>query len=423
MNLYPYQQVHFDRLVHIFEQYKIAIDTSKTGSGKTIVAIFMAQYFLQHNIDTVIIVCPPTLSEHWQNYVESGNVVDSKRVVIYSSHSSHKIKMDKNKKYFLIVDECHLFKNAVQRTRQIKRVIEKATYALMLSATPYDDNRQYSNIRQLFQIQDNIQNHLSCMDFDYSTKTEFEYYHAQQDDQKLELYGKGYYNIYKSSRLNPGEGGEAIFNAKMFSSGIQKIHDSLVENAYEYTRKLLTEEPQHKFVVVMNFVHHFEYFEKAFSDIPVLVLNGKTPMQDRHSIISKFQQPNLNHRIICISGEVGSVGIELDDKSGQFPRHMIILPMTNAVNFCQAIGRIQRARTQSHSKVSVVQPTRHRTYFKNQIQRKFKVLEQFMNIPHFRNEIEHHSCELDSIGQYVESMNLPEVARERIQEFLCDCLC
>jgi superfamily II DNA or RNA helicase len=164
----------------------------------------------------------------------------------------------------------------------------------------------------------------------------------------------------------------------------------LILGGTDFLRKQLEECPFHKFVIVLTFIRHFDYLTEALADLtPVLVLNGETPMTERSEVISKFQQNDLEYRVIAISAEVGSVGIELDDKDGKYPRHMICLPMTNGVNFCQAIGRIQRTKTQSHSRVTVVQPNKAvTTYFKSQITRKFQVLGQFMTVPEFKNYYE-----------------------------------
>lgn len=426
MKLYPYQEEHYNRLLNILSEHTVAVDSSKTGSGKTIVAIFVAKHLLSTNqVNRVFIVCPPTLCEHWAKYVSEH--LNSEQVQIHSSHSLHKVKVEKTLRHMMIVDECHLFKNTVERTKKIKKLITICDAVLMLSATPYDDDRQYGNVKELFHIRNNIKDHLSRMDFDYSTSTKFQYYHILQREEPVELYEKGYSNIYNSTkrrRFQNGEG-DVVFNPRLFSAGIHKIHDSLIDGAIQYTEKQLTEMPNHKFVVVLNFVHHFDCFIEAFPDQEILVLNGKTPLSERHRVISKFQEPNLKCRIICISAEVGSVGIELDDKQGQFPRHMIVLPMTNAVNFCQAIGRIQRTQTLSHSTVSVIQPVREQTYFKSQINRKFKVLEQFMNLPEFENSYQEHDknkCTLNHSLDVIQALPLPHKALMRIQDFLCECI-
>jgi superfamily II DNA or RNA helicase len=395
-SLYPYQQTHFERLMDIFSKHKIAIDCSKTGSGKTIVALKIAKHFLDEPNEVVyekaFIICPPTLVDQWKKYISKDY---SSRIEVYSAYSIHKIKIEKNKNYFLIVDECHLFKNEVQRTQKLKRITRNVKKALMISATPYDDTRQYTNIQRIFEIEkeEDLKDHLSAMQFDYTNSVHYSYFHIPQEEEQDKKYQSGYKNIMDATRPRKGdlENSRPTFNPKLFSAGIQKIHDSLNGYLIEYVKKLLEDEPTHKFVIVLNYVRHFEAFTTTFEN--VLVLNGEIKMSERKEIISKFQQNDLQHRIICISAEVGSVGIELDDKTGDYPRHMIVLPTTNGISFCQSIGRIQRTLTKSDSKVSVIQPMRMATYFKMQVKRKFSVLDQFIHTPKFELQVDHHTKE------------------------------
>lgn len=383
--LYDYQQQHFERLLSIFARHQVAIDCSITGAGKTIVSIHLAVEMIKRGLKNVIIVCPPTLQAHWTNYLQPTSLT----ATVVSSHSLQKIrkKLASYEEYFLIVDECHLFKNDIKRTAALKIISKRSRYTLMLSATPYDDNRQFNNIRELFNISADLKDHVSRMDFAYKTRTEFDYYHVYMSQELLSEYNKGYQSI--SYAVIPQANGQRTFKPKMFTAGIQKIHDTLIMGCTDFLRNQLEENPTHKFVVILNFTRHFEYLTEALEDVtPVLTLNGGTKMDDRPGVIAKFQQDDSEYRVIAISGEVGSVGIELDDKTGNYPRHMICLPMTNAVNFCQAIGRVQRTKTKSHSRVTVIQPSRKVTYFKTQIARKFQVLEQFMSIPEFKEYYE-----------------------------------
>jgi len=385
MTLYDYQEQHLQRLLEIFNKQKVAIDCSITGAGKTIVAIHLAIQIIKKGMNMVLIICPPTLKEHWQSYVDSVKIPAH----VVSSHSLPKVKNQIKTfgKFLLIVDECHLFKNDIQRTSTLKTICRNSEYALMLSATPYDDNRQFSNIRDLFGITTDIKEHISKMQFEYSTKTTFNYEYIKLSDEEMDEYNKGYQTICYS--VVGRNGHQNIFRPSVFTAGIQKIHDTLIEGCCEFIKKRLNDYPTHKFVVVLNFMRHFDQLIEEIEEItPVLILNGECKMADRASVVSKFQQENLEYRVIAISAEVGAVGIELDDKSGLYPRHMVCLPMTNAVNFCQAIGRIQRTKTKSDSIVSVIQPHRKITYFKNQINRKFQVLEQFMSVPKFIDTID-----------------------------------
>lgn len=404
--LYQYQIEHLTRLVHILDTHGIAIDSSVTGSGKTIVAIEVAKIMSTRNNLPVIVVCPPTLVEHWHSYIEGGWTV-------VSSYSLHSIKP--SCEFMLIVDECHLFKNAVKRTSALKRIQRKSKYTLMLSATPYDDPRQFTNIKEIFGIQTDIKLQLSRMKFEYSTRVSFLYYHIYMEEEFVTMYKSGYLCINQSVQ---NEEGVVTFKPQMFTSGIRKIHDSLFLGTIDYIKALFNKDNQTKFIVVLNFMEHFN---KICSYFPTaLILNGTTPMKDRAGVIEAFQEDNLTHRLICISGEVGSVGIELDDKTGKYPRHMIVLPMSNAINFCQAIGRIQRTRTKSDSRVTVIQPIRKTTYFKHQISRKFQVLGQFMTVPTFKNQVERHKC-VAHISNILCTI-YPKNIWELIIDFLCDCI-
>ena len=381
-DLFSYQREHFDRILKILSKYKISIDTSCTGSGKTMVATHIAKNFLDSGeLKKIVFISPPTLIEHWEEYINFLENNNTSSCQIFSSHSLHKFNLKDNVEYLLIVDECHLFKNSVKRTALIKKIVTKSKYALMLSATPYDDTRQFSNIRDLFSIKTDIKDHISSMDFEYKTKTKYNYIHLEQTDEEIIEYEKGFRNIRACSSSTGN--GENVFRPSLFSSGLQKIHDSLIEGCLRVVTKSLTEYINYKIIIVLHYVKHFELIKQILNDNKVLILNGSTPIQERYDAISKFQRNTLKYRVICISSEVGSVGIELDDKYGNFPRHMVILPMSNAISFCQVIGRIQRTNTKSDSKITVIQPDKTNTYFKIQIERKFKVLQQFLEIPKF----------------------------------------
>jgi len=385
-SLYYYQKEHFNRLTDILEKYKIGIDVSCTGSGKTMVGIHIMNDFLNNKkiVEKIIVICPPTLIEHWNNYTTD---FSDEKITIFSSHSLHKFKSKKfSDPFFVIVDECHLFKNSVKRTQHIKKIIGQSKYCLMMSATPYDDNRQFMNIKELFAIKKDIKEHISAMDFEYKTHTTIDYFHVNQDDEEIKQYEKGYKTI-RSCTSNRGNN-ESVFRPTLFCSGLQKIHDSLIQGCIRFLENKLKEDNSTKYILVFHFLKHFEYIQNHLSDWKILTMNGSTPIPERKQIVENFQKNDLEYRIICISDEVGSVGIELDDKTGNYPRHMIILPMSNSINFCQALGRIQRTKTQSNSWVSIIQPDRDSTYFKTQIDRKFKVLEQFLKVPNIEKKYE-----------------------------------
>lgn len=379
---FDYQQAHFERLLGIFQNHKVAIDSSVTGSGKTVVSMMVGRHFIESNIISKVIVCaPPTLEFHWRSYFENPESWE-----FYSSCSLHKLK---GENFMLIVDECHLFKNSVKRTDILKKIIKKATKVLMLSATPFDDPRQISNITELFMLdsQQGLSRQISRMEFEYSTSTTFEYLHIKQFEDEQKTYQQGFQAISCSSQVQP-DGMEVTFRPQIFSKGLHKIHQSLIHGLIRYLKKCLETSETSKFVIVLYYKDTFDILVRELGQ--VLILNGEIPCDQRSEVVRKFQE-DPEQRVCAISAEVGSVGIELDDKTGSCPRHMIVLPMSNSINFCQAIGRIQRTKTQSNSKVTVIQPMRRITYFKRQVEKKFKILEQFLEPPKWETSFEEHN--------------------------------
>lgn len=396
--LFEYQQAHFDRLLEIYQNHKVAIDSSITGSGKTVVSLRVGEYFIDNATVSKVIVCaPPTLEFHWKQFIKST------KWMFCSSCSLHKLNEVDYAKSLIIVDECHLFKNSVKRTDLLKKIVNKANRILMLSATPFDDPRQLSNISELFHLQNGkLEDQISRMRFSYNTKTSFDLYHTNQNEDEQKMYNQGLQAICCSWQHQGNANEMAVFRPHIFNKGLHKIHLSLMNGLVRYLKKCMEESPTSKFVVVLYFKDTFEILRKEIGFENIMVLNGDTPCEQRGKIVENFQSPmesgSSNARVCAISAEVGSVGVELDDKSGVCPRHMIILPMSNSINFCQAIGRIQRTKTLSNSRVSVIQPMKRVTYFKKQVEKKFRVLEQFLDPPVWEHVVEEHypQCSLDS---------------------------
>lgn len=73
------------------------------------------------------------------------------------------------------------------------------------------------------------------------------------------------------------------------------------------------------------------------------------PPSVRDTIISKFNEANLDSRLLLIISQIGSDGIELDDRDGRFPRVGLGFPDFFHTRFFQCPGRIYRRFTKSNS--------------------------------------------------------------------------
>lgn len=405
--LFDYQKTHTKNLIKILKTHKKALDVSKTGSGKSITSLHVYKEIFRESALPLVVVCPPTLVPSWKKHC-SHELTDISNIHIYSSYQLVKIKKPSG---FLIIDECHDFKNAVKRTRLLKKIIDKAQFVLCMSATPIDDIRQEVSLQSL--IGNNINEKTSKMTFDYKTKISISLDYFAIDNESHKEYLNGYNYIRLAAKGVQHADHFERFVPEFFTTGLRVIHSVLFPYMINYLQSELQSSSK-KFVVVMRYKEQFEELKDIYPD--VLVLNGSTPSKQREDIIRSFQEDS-SKRIIAISELVGGIGIELDDKVGNSPREIIMLPTSNGVNFTQIIGRVQRTNTQSNSTVRIIQPNRKKTYFKNQMKRKQQILNQFNELPVFKEKTH---CVCDNRYEYLERFLNKDIISE-IHNFLCEC--
>ena len=93
--------------------------------------------------------------------------------------------------------------------------------------------------------------------------------------------------------------------------------------------------------IIMKYLHYYN---------PVKITGESECTQDvRNSIISKFNEPNLESRLLIIMSQIGSDGIQLDDRYGGFPRISLAFPDFYHSRLFQSPGRTLRRFTLSNS--------------------------------------------------------------------------
>ncbi|CCU55700.1 NTPase/helicase [Choristoneura biennis entomopoxvirus] len=75
------------------------------------------------------------------------------------------------------------------------------------------------------------------------------------------------------------------------------------------------------------------------------IINGKTI--NKFKIISKFQENNTNLRLLIVNPASLNVGIDLDDKYGNFKRFVVCFPNMMSINLYQFIFRFKRLDSKS----------------------------------------------------------------------------
>jgi hypothetical protein len=114
-----------------------------------------------------------------------------------------------------------------------------------------------------------------------------------------------------------------------------------------------------KVVVCLNFKDNIAiFYDRLIEELPnrygpdnigidpgVRILSGAVKKQDRIAIVESFQEQNWNTRILVCNPQVIAMGMDLDDKTGDFPRTMIISPIWFLIRMEQVSCRIRRCDT------------------------------------------------------------------------------
>lgn len=404
--LFDYQKIHVENMIQVLDTHSKVLDVSKTGAGKTITSLHTYNYYHHKNNYNLIVICPPTLIEKWKSHIQTE--LDTDHPIVISSFQIKKHDHLFNSQTLVIVDECHLFKNQVKRTEELYRIVKSSGKIIFLSATPIDDKRQEPTIKKCL---GDISDKTVCMNFSYSTRTHINLVHFDIQHKHKE-YIKGHRLIRScSSRM---EDQKSSFVPELYTAGMNKIHSSLFPSLLHYIEDCKTHESSShtKYIIVLKYMKHFKTLSSQYPNI--LILNGQS--KNRTSIIHEFQH-NPSRRLLAISETVGGVGIELDDTKGDTPRHIIMLPTTNGINFTQIIGRVQRHNTRSNSRVTVIQPLLHKTYFKGTIKTKLDVVRRFNKIPSLHQIIHRHTCcDVNNLPLHIPELN------NIIMDYTCTCL-
>lgn len=149
------------------------------------------------------------------------------------------------------------------------------------------------------------------------------------------------------------EDDRGIFFAAM-QKALLMIETAQIPLMIQLTREKMAENPTCKIVLACNYTQTIRdlvrELEPEFGT--PLILNGGVPQYQRQTVLSLFQEPNTNHRILIGNTHVISTGIDLDDKDGGYPRICFVSPNYNVIDLYQLSYRFLRALdTKSDSEI------------------------------------------------------------------------
>lgn len=137
----------------------------------------------------------------------------------------------------------------------------------------------------------------------------------------------------QSIDIKPGSWGD-------ITNGLMLIEEGKIEIMIRLTKNILKNNNNAKVILYCNFISNMKFLYSNLSEYNPLLMYGQTKSNWRDDIINKFQKPSNEFRLLISNPKVGGLGISLDDRHGDFPRYMFIIPSHDFTNLHQATGRI-----------------------------------------------------------------------------------
>lgn len=157
---------------------------------------------------------------------------------------------------------------------------------------------------------------------------------------------------------DPNNTFEIMTRAMMYIEAAKIFDMARVANQY------LVDNPTVKIVLMVNYTASVVELVNLLQEYKPMSLTGQET-RNRKKVLQKFQEPNLDRRVLIANTEVGSVGLDLNDKHGMFPRVMLLVPTFKFLSSVQATGRISRIDNMSDATVrffySALSTSYHRT--------------------------------------------------------------
>lgn len=447
--LLPHQHEHFERIKQISDKYRVHVDASATGTGKT----YVTSKLSRETDLAIMLSAGPTMIPKWINVMDNHGV-DSVEFLIngnlerglsYRKLSglaktgvSHNLLIRDGNTFiptdelYELIDEGILFViDEVQNFKNIKTASTRAAIAIcqailfgdnpsrvaLLSATAFDKDDHTVAMLQLMGILDrdlSVYN-VGSNSHDNSGYEMVETFSARLDEHTTNIIGSfdrdgrgtakrcrmAAYELYRdvitkhllSSMEGMGNANvlngfyrlpardtrelqetvhglsvavnydESTGRTKMSTGSIadvqraiKAIERSKVPTIHRLAVEAMTDNPNCKVIIFLYGVTAQENIRKLFerSGHNPILMNGKTPISSRPSLMKRFQRPDTDYRVFVTSPKVGGVSVDLDDQHGDFPRTVFVVPDYGFISLYQAIGRVDRADTKSVATVRIV---------------------------------------------------------------------
>jgi hypothetical protein len=126
---------------------------------------------------------------------------------------------------------------------------------------------------------------------------------------------------------------------------LQLLEVSKVSTIVACAADALRSDPNAKVVIAMHYTRTIEEVMHALEQMGFSpqCINGKLPPKQRQQHIDAFQAPTTASRLLVCNMTVVSSGLDLDDKHGDFPRHVFVNPTFKTMDMYQHSCRYLRS--------------------------------------------------------------------------------
>lgn len=388
------------RHLEILKTNPFSVDLSVMGTGKTFMSLWVASKF---NPKFLLVVCTASVVTKWIEVIEEYMSNLSYIVLSYESlsrGSSHNLFYEEfepsqvftnavENGLIMIIDEFAKVKN--KETLNFRALCSLVSYVcrknydrskvIFLSGLPYDKNRQKEGFlelvgyddtieiarkidpvktKRLIKSQDRIRISMKKLYARIVDDIIFEHFATSAkpfvDKSSLDIKN----GLYWISPVRNMELNASVSKLESLSRGDTHITKVLIEIEYHkaeiFARKAMEELKARncKVIIMISFRRTLNTLLCLLSKFNPLVIEGNMNKEERKEVMKKFQKDDDEYRLLICTLTSSSHGIDLDDKTGNFPRKLFISPCFRAMNIHQAVYRIFRSDTASVATVRLV---------------------------------------------------------------------
>jgi SNF2 family DNA or RNA helicase len=393
MELYDWQMHHTGRLIKSIKLHGVAKDGSDTGTGKTVMALKVAE----HLGLLPFVVCPLSVAPSWKECVhkifpllKAPTVWNYEKLkmgttpFLKKKGRGYEWQIDRDR-MLLIFDEDHKCKGSKSKNGKMLIAAKKQGYRLLLlGATSFSSPLEMKALGYALGLHDNTGWWKWCLSNNCKPKPWGGLEYRATTDHLETLHKMVYDN--KGSRIRVKDLPKGTFPENLILSDsyaltddstksiaevyeemfveITQLQDKMAEDEYpsEMTNMLRQRqeiellkvplfsdlifdhlEGGSSVVVFLNFKATIAAVGERLLDksIEMSEINGDQTSEERQASIAKFQENNT--KVILCALQAGGVGVNLHDLHGEHPRVSLISPSYSAVDLKQALGRIHRS--------------------------------------------------------------------------------